>query len=116
MKVFVIQSGSGDPTWSHTVKLEQGVQSFALDYKGTLQEAQWYAEQFQVALDAHTAEVIAANEAQNRTPDEPAQSTGGESTSVQTEVPTQLADATSNGTTTDNVTTAPEASDVPAAQ
>lgn len=114
MKVFVIQSGSGDPTWSHTVKLEQGVQSFTLDYKGTLQEAQWYAEQFQVALDAHTAEAIAICKAEVSSTEAPAQSTGGESTSVQTEVPTQPADA--NGTTTDNVTTAPEASDVPAVQ
>jgi hypothetical protein len=56
MKISVVQSGSGDPTWSHTVRLIQGVQSFNLDYKSTREECEWYAQQFQQALDAHVEE------------------------------------------------------------
>jgi hypothetical protein len=125
MRVFVIQSGSGDPTWSHTVKIEQGVQSFTLDYKGTLQEAQWYAEQFKTALDAHTEEAIQAAYAHGTgisladlTPvnDSPAATL---STSVEPidNPPAQIDNLSTNPETgAVGTAVATEASDVPAAQ
>jgi len=69
MKVSIIQSGSGDPTWSHTVQLTQGVQRFNLDFKGTRTEAEEYAKLFCEALEDHDTEYLASAVLENPTPE-----------------------------------------------
>jgi len=56
MKVTVEGSWRGNN--SYTVRVQQGVQSFRLDYTGTREDALWYARQFRHALKNHDTEVI----------------------------------------------------------
>jgi hypothetical protein len=42
----------------YTVEVQQGVQSFRLDYIGTMRECAWYARQFREVLKNHNAELL----------------------------------------------------------
>ena len=42
----------------YKVEVKQGVQTFFLDYSGTIEDCRWYAKMFRLALKRHSAEQI----------------------------------------------------------